>query len=656
MVNLNIQKNNDARSILNNLLLAISIEREEEQQVYLEEIRTITAREREKKGRTITGLRKKFLGQTIDGQWLYKFRKKDSSKISNTQIDTGDQVIISQYNPLDIQNPSGIVYEVGSKSITLATRVQIFFPAGKDIRLDLFVNDLTFTRMQDALTSAKSSMYSKLQKILSGQYSANSSPANVVDRSLNETQLIAINNSIGNNGFYSIQGPPGTGKTYTAARLVKQLSASNQKILVCADSNAAVDNILRKLVDLGENPLRIGNPIRVNKDLKSYTLDYKIIKHVLYGEVKSSQKKLRELKDKYRELKKPNTKYTKRLNYDELFDIIDTRKTKGTKGISPRALSEMKPFLKNYKEIEKLNKRVAEIREKIEEQLLNSHKIIAVTNVTSGADVLENTHFDWCIMDEAAQASIPSSLIPILKSQRFVLVGDHYQLPPVVISAGAKELGLDNSLMDMLAKIYPYQLKMLSVQYRMHADINNLVSEIFYNNNLIADVSVQGRVLKNHTGEITSLIHVDGKDRLQSDSKSYFNDIEANKVIIELFKFLKAGINAEQIGIISPYKAQVKLLKNILDKYIDEIQELKKLEIDTVDSFQGREKDLIILSLVRSNAENRIGFLKDYRRLNVSISRAKSRLVIIGNIKMLSKNNLYNDIFNKINDCNKKYV
>lgn len=632
--------------LINNLLQALFKEKEAEQEIYMDEMRNMSGLEREKRGRTLVQMKKKSLGQTITGHWLYRFYKKNGSNINDTQIDVGDQVILSQYSPLDKSNPVATVYEVNTKTITLATNFKLRMSGARDIRIDLFVNDLTYMRMQEALNKLKSPRYSRLHSILSGNYAAEFKRIEIKDDSLNESQLDAISNALGNNGFYSIQGPPGTGKTYTVARLIENLVRAKQKILVCADSNAAVDNMIRKLSELGLDPLRIGNPIRVNKDLKKYTLDYKIVTHAMFKEIEESKKELDKLNERHKTLEKPNPKFTMSMSYEEIFELID--KKKGTAGIPRKALNKMRPWIKSYMKIEMIHKQIAQMRENLERFLLDSHQIVATTNVSSGIELLENEHFDWVIMDEAAQASIPSSMIPLLKCDRFVLVGDHYQLPPVVISPEAIELGLRNTLMEMLGTMYPYQMKMLDTQYRMNEVINHLISSMFYRSELKSDLSVKRRYLKVLGDEIISLYQVDGVEIINADSKSYYNETEAQKVkeVVEELLSSKYRLEQSQIGVITPYKAQVKYLKSILPQaYTD-------LEVDTVDSFQGREKDVIILSLVRSNEEGKIGFLKEYRRLNVSMSRAKCKLIIIANIEMIAKEPLYEKMFSKIKKMN----
>lgn len=629
--------NEGVKNLLNSLLSAIECEREEERRQHIEEIKILSPIEREQKGRALIDLKKKKPTMTLTGDYLYVFRKRDRSDLPDMEFSSGDQVVISQYDPLDAANPTGVVYEVGKKQISIQTSQSLNGGGGRPYRLDLFVNDLTFQRMQMALTQAKSPANSKMHKILGGEYAASTKPNDILEPRLNEKQLDGVRYAASCNGFYTIQGPPGTGKTYMAASLIENVLKSGKRILISADSNAAVDNLIKKCVDLGLEPLRIGHPIRVNDDLKKYTLDYRIVRHALFGEIYDIEKQIEHCKDDLRDLDKPKQKDLRGLSYEEVMRLIE--KNQSTRGISKRTLRSMKPYVKTQMKIDKLFDKIREIKAEITSQLLAESMIIAATNSTCGSEVLENMHFDFSVVDEASQASIPSTLIATLKADRFILIGDHFQLPPVVISQEAVNLGLSRSLMDLMAELYPYQLCMLEVQYRMNAEISELVSDTFYSSKLIAHESVAKRKLKlsralGVSAEPLEFINCEGRERRREGSKSYFNVEEANLCQKLVRNYLNAGLDASQISIISPYRAQVDCLR----------ERISSVEIDTVDAFQGRENDLIILSSVRANDRGTLGFLKDRRRLNVSISRAKKKLVVVGSRVLLEQDSLYKEL------------
>lgn len=630
---------NDVKYLLNKLLQAVEFEREEERLRHSEEMRKLSGREREEKGRAFIDLKKKKVGRTIGGEYLYEFKKINGKSFGQTQITTGDQLIISQYDPLDSMNPKCMVYDMTNRSITVAVLKQLDMAQHRAVRLDLFINDVTFGRLEMALTTAKSPYHSRIQTLLSGFYQANSSPVDKHFDALNAMQNSAVSFALGNNGYYSIQGPPGTGKTYTAAHLVKSIVAMGQRILITADSNAAVDHLVRKLIELGEEPLRIGNPIRVNADLKGYTMDYRVAQHALFGTVQDVVATIQTTKEEQGTYQKPVGPAIKGYTFVELWDMIQHGKS--TKSLPKTVLKSLKPWLKAQMKLDALYEKLKELRKEIQQDLLNSHQIIAATNSTAGGELLELERFDWAIVDEAAQASIPSTLIPILKAQRFVLVGDHFQLPPVVLNQEAKELGLAQSLMDYLARLYPYQLMRLNRQYRMHQVISDLVSTMFYDGQLIPDETVKDKRLtvESRDTPVIKVIQVDGNERILGESKSYYNEAEIDKVLEVIAHYRDLGLGESQIAVITPYKAQARMLSDRLGQGI---------EIDTVDAFQGREKDMIILSFVRSNLDGNIGFLKDYRRLNVSISRAKHKIIMIGNIKTLKREGLYRELMDTI--------
>lgn len=643
------------KELLNSLLQAIECEREEERERHISEIKSLSPQMREMKGRALIGLKKRKPELTMLGDYIYSFYKKDKSDLPDTELGVGDEVVISQYDPLDAMNPTGIVYELGKNYIKVQCS-RLLKGGTRAYRLDLFVNDLTYQRMEQALSLAKTPAYHFFQEILSGNYAANTKPypSRQLPKDLNEKQLEALEYSLSCNGFFSVQGPPGTGKTYLAARVVKVLIESGKKVLICADSNAAVDNFLRKCIEIGLDPLRVGHPIRVNQDLKPYTLDYRVIHHALFGGVYECEREIEKSKERLRELEKPSQGNLRGLSYQEVKGLLE--KNQSARGISKRTLRSMRPYVKTALKIESLYEKIKEIKQDISAELLEKASLIASTNSTSASEVMEGIRFDFVIVDEASQCSIPSTLIPILKGDRFILMGDHFQLPPVVISQKAVEKGLDESLMDYLAKKYPYQICMLERQYRMNREISLLVSELFYSSKLLADESVRDRYLDlRKTGaqgekvnaEALEFLHVEGRDLIKSDSKSYYNVEEAEESVSLALAYLEAGLSAKEIAIITPYRAQVEYLRKLLSAS-ERASLFEGMEVDTVDAFQGREKDLVIISSVRANEENRLGFLSDKRRLNVSISRAKKKMILMGSERLLKTNPLYASVIERI--------
>ncbi len=634
-----VNLDNKVKDLLNSLLMAIEAEREEERNFHINEIKRLSPIEREKKGRALVGLKKQKPTMTITGDYLYRFRKRDRSDFPDFEFSTGDQVIISQYDPLDALNPSGVVYEIGKNYIVVQTSSNLTGGGGRPYRLDLFVNDLTYQRMQTAINLAKSPGSTLIQTILSGAYSANTKSSFSKMPSLNEKQTQGVDYALSCNGFYVIQGPPGTGKTYMGAHLVRELIDSGKRVLISADSNAAVDNLIKKCLDLGIEPLRVGHPIRVNSDLKKYTLDYRVVGHALSLEIQDIEAEIEKYKDRLRELDKPKQKDLRGYSYEEVMNMI--KRNQSGRGISKRTLRSMKPYVKTQLKIQGFYDKIKELKQEITDKLMSEAKLVAATNSTCGSELFDNYRFDFNIIDEASQASIPSSLIPIQRADRFVLIGDHFQLPPVVISREAVRLGLSRSLMDYMAGLYPYQMTMLEVQYRMNREINDLVSGLFYSSKLKPHSTVTNRRLKlprAYSTKPIEFIDVDGREGRRADTKSYFNRREAEVCRDIINSYIEAGLTPEQISVISPYRAQVEDLRAMIPE----------VEVDTVDAFQGRENDLVIISFVRSNDIDALGFLKDGRRLNVSLSRAKKKLILVGSKVLLSKDELYNSVISMV--------
>ena len=280
--------------------------------------------------------------------------------------------------------------------------------------------------------------------------------------------------------------------------------------------------------------------------------------------------------------------------------------------------------------------------------IIETSDVILSTNSSAALESIARTKFDVAIIDEASQATIPSVLIPIAKAHRFILAGDHKQLPPTIISDKAHEL--EKTLFEELIRLYPFKSQLLNVQYRMNSLLMKFPNAEFYNNNLKSDASVDDITINDIISSDkkedamlfvdTSEIDRDGEKHLK-DSKSIINKLEANIAVKIANDYLNMGLNEDEIGIISPYADQVKI-----------IQDKTPVEVKTVDGFQGREKEIIIISTVRSNENGNIGFLKDLRRLNVAITRAKRKLIIIGNKNTLKHNPTYARLIEFVEDEN----
>ena len=429
---------------------------------------------------------------------------------------------------------------------------------------------------------------------------------------LNSTQETAVNKVLCARDVAIVHGPLGTGKTTTLVEAIYETLHREPQVLVCAQSNTAVDWISEKLVDRGVNVLRIGNPTRVNDKMLSFTYERRFENHPLYPELWSIRKNLRELGSRAR-----------RGSYDE------------REGVRSR--------------MSRLRDRATALEIQINAELFDGAHVIASTLVSSNHRLLNGRRFGTLFIDEAAQALEAACWIAIRKADRVVLAGDHCQLPPTIKCYEAARGGLERTLMEKVVSNKPAVVSLLKVQYRMHEEIMKFPSQWFYNGELEAAPEVRYRGIldwdtpihwidtsemdfkEEFVGETFGRINKAEADLLLSELKIYINRISGNRILEEKIDF----------GIISPYKAQVQYLRNKI-KADASLKPYRSLfTVNTVDGFQGQERDVIFISLVRTNEEGQIGFLNDLRRMNVAITRARMKLVILGEAETLKHHGFY---------------
>jgi predicted DNA helicase len=431
-----------------------------------------------------------------------------------------------------------------------------------------------------------------------------------------------------------VHGPPGTGKTTTLVEAIRETLMREPQVLVCAQSNMAVDWISEKLVDRGINVLRLGNPTRVNDKMLSFTYERRFEAHPDYPQLWSIRKAIRELR-------------SHRKRGDEKF----------------------------HQKIESLKSRAAELEIRINSELFGEARVIACTLVGSANRLLDGMKFGTLFIDEAAQALEAACWIPMRRVSRVVLAGDHCQLPPTVKSIAALKAGLGKTLMERLVEMHPEVVTLLKVQYRMNEDIMRFSSDYFYDGLVEPAPEVKYRSildldraiewketlpqpLPKGRGEDTPSTTNKGVQANYSppyreglgeslDGLSFINKAEAELTLDTLQQYFerigKQRLLDERIdvGIISPYRAQVQLLRRLLMKreYFKPFRRL--ISVNTVDGFQGQERDIIVISLVRSNDDGQIGFLRDLRRMNVAMTRARMKLIIIGDRQTMVRHPFY---------------
>jgi len=626
------------------------MERKAEIEAMRDEIKRLSASKREKVGRAINNLNGKILGREL-GFILVKYGRK---KLIETEISVGDLVLISRGNPLR-SNLTATVAHKGGRFITVAME-KVPRWALKNVRIDLYANDITFQRMEDNLKKLNKNTYQVLEFLLGKRKPTtkkNKTEFELEDKKLNNSQKEAISRALASKDFFLIHGPFGTGKTRTLLELILQEVKNGSKLLVTAESNAAVDNILEGL-DGRVECVRLGHPQRVSKRNLEKTLAYKVENHPDYKEIPKLEEKIQELigeRDKYH---KPTPSIRRGLSDRQI--IANAMKRKGSRGISPNVMISMAKWIKTNKKIDRLYEKIDDIENNIVNKILAKTPVILSTNSTAALEYLDRIKFDLIIVDEASQATIPSILIPLSRSGRFVLAGDHKQLPPTILNQNALEL--EKTLFEELIRLYPYKAYMLDIQYRMNPKLMEFPNMEFYDgrikaapglenftiDDLIDDTGCEWRLGRELLNPKKPLLFIDTADikgkfeRRVKGSPSLQNQLEADLTVIISNFFIKRGVDPSEIGIITPY-----------DDQVDLISSHAKVEVNTVDGYQGREKEIIIISMVRSNKQGRIGFLSDLRRLNVSLTRARRKLIIIGDSETLKAHPSYNRLISYSN-------
>ena len=491
--------------------------------------------------------------------------------------------------------------------------------------VQLYFDETSYKCMFEALRrvlSAKNNRLAELRDICHGTQPVSTYTFNPIRMPwLNATQESAVNKVLHAKDVAIVHGPPGTGKTTTLVEAIYETLHRENQVMVCAQSNMAVDWISEKLVDRGINVLRIGNPSRVNDKMLSFTYERRFESHPDYTQLWSIRKAIREL---YASLRKSSNR-----------DAVRTK-------------------------INSLKDRAAEIEIRINEALFAEARVIACTLVGSASHVLVGKKFSTLFIDEAAQALEAACWIPIQKVDRVVLAGDHCQLPPTVKNYESLRGGLGTTLMQCVVKNKPEAVSLLTTQYRMNDDIMRFSSEWFYQGALKSAPEVKYRSILDFDTPIEWLNteDLDCNEEFVGDNYGRINKPEAELSMSQLKAYI-AKIGRERflderidVGLISPYKAQVQYLRMLLrkDAFFKPFRHL--ITVNTVDGFQGQERDVILISLVRANENGEIGFLNDLRRMNVAITRARMKLIILGDASTLTRHPFYKKLYCYIDQLN----
>ncbi|MBR5039158.1 MAG: AAA family ATPase [Prevotella sp.] len=429
---------------------------------------------------------------------------------------------------------------------------------------------------------------------------------------LNKMQEHAVNEVLCAKDVSVVHGPPGTGKTTTLVEAIYETLMRENQVLVCAQSNMAVDWISERLVDRGINVLRIGNPSKVNDKMLSFTYERRFEAHPDYPALWAIRKTIREIRQ---HRKRGDEKY--------------------------------------HQKIERLKSRATELEIRINADLFGEARVIACTLVGSAHRLLQGQKYGTLFIDEAAQALEAACWIPIRKASRVILAGDHCQLPPTIKSLAAMHGGLDKTLMERIVENKPDVVTLLRVQYRMNDDIMRFSSDYFYHGQVESAPEVKHRGILDYDDAIEWIdtSDIDAKEEFIGETFGRVNKMEAELTLAVLERYFekigKQRILDEHIdvGIISPYRAQVQYLRQLVKKRAFFKPFRRHISINTVDGFQGQERDIILISLVRANDSGQIGFLRDLRRMNVAITRARMKLIILGDTSTLTKHLFYKKLY-----------
>ncbi len=565
------------------------------------------------------------------------------------------------YSEADRPTLSGVIIGVRRNKLLLATSKEDLPDwvqngetlDGSKLGIDLTFDEVSYREMDNALAGvlrARDNRLAELRDVLLGAQQARFREANVDNlyypNPLNESQLAAVRHVMLAQDIAIIHGPPGTGKTTTLVQAILETTRRERRVLVCAPSNTAVDLLTEKLAERGVNVIRMGNPSRVSELLLKHTLDARVMAHASYAKMRA----MRETAAQYRETaSEPVSRRISRSVGDAGFEDRQQRR---------QLRDEARALIQAADELERF----------MTEDVVDSVQVITCTLVGAANRNIRHLMFDTVFIDEAAQALEPGCWIPIAKGERVVLAGDHHQLPPTVKSKKAAREGLRETLFEKSIKRQPGTARMLNVQYRMHEQIMAFSADQFYGGQLEAHHSVRLAGLEAYDERFAPELPVEFIDTAGlgflevtiPESRSIANPEEANLLLKRLAQLLTTYDQIEHeyaqgldhtrkpltIGVIAPYRAQINYLKDAIEgnDFLNGLLQRRMLSVGTVDSFQGQERGIIAISLTRSNAQGEIGFLSDIRRMNVGMTRARRKLLLVGDSSTLRAHPFFKEL------------
>ncbi len=608
----------DAQSFFSGLKALLELETETEKRQFLERLQKQTPKQRESNGSCLHSLTVEDEFPGLGGRFIIVLRKSSRAPLPWTSMDAGSPVILSTETSQPTWSARAVVVERQPKAIHIALEEPLPDVEDSLLQLDVSFDESTRRKERQALDqvmNAQKQRLAELRDIFLGKRAPAfrplaADPARLPQ--LNAQQEEAVRFALEAEDIAIIHGPPGTGKTTTLVEIIQLSIQAEGKILVTASSNLGVDNLLEKLVQRGMKAVRLGHPARVMESLRPWSLDYLVEKH---EDARLAQKLMKEASIIFQKARR----YTR---------------APPAKGEKQALWSEAKAMMADARQLEA----------RAVERVLDDAEIICATTTGLDSFLLGKRRFSLVVLDEAGQSTEPNSWIPLLRGDKLICGGDHCQLPPTVLSQEAAQKGLEKSLMERLVSLYGQQItRRLDVQYRMHEKIMSFSSQEFYENSLIAAPAVQHHRLEDLHGikaaeELPVILFIDTagagfQEEFELDSGSRFNPKEAAVIEQRTAQLLGYGLGPEQIAIITPYAAQARLLRERCGG--------RGIEVDTIDGFQGREKEAVLISLVRSNDEQDIGFLRETRRINVALTRARRQLIVVGDSATLGLHPFY---------------
>lgn len=610
----------EAQKELAELSELLQLEKEEDLEQFKQIVQRLPLEERKARGYTWYPLQVAKSGYTY-GERAFVIVERNAAEGDPHHFRPGKVVNLYTRQPA-VQHPerSGVIQFVDKnrmKVVLNAKDLPDWLGLGL-IGVDLLFDETTYQEMEKALKKvreAKKGRLAELRAILMGQQPPRFAPVNnpVEIPELNASQNEAVNHILAAQDVAVVHGPPGTGKTTTLVHAVRLLAQTENTILVTAPSNTAADLLTERLSDAGLEVTRIGNISRVDESIISHTLEMKLSQH-------PEAKNIKKVKVQAAEARRRAQRYKR--------------------SFGPEERAERRQL---HQEANELSAWARQLEDRLIDQILAASQVITATLVGAGHELLDRLKFRTVVIDEAAQALEPATWIPITRASRVILAGDPFQLPPTVQSREAQKRGLDVTLIEKLLQRLP-EVKLLNVQYRMNEQIMNFSNRRFYENALKAADSV-----RNHRLEITddtpvSFIDTAGcgfEEKVQEKYKSRYNP-EEFFILREHLYLLREAFNGgplPSIALISPYREQVLHMQKAIEE--DAVLAELPLSINTIDGFQGQERDVVYISLVRSNGKGEIGFLKDYRRMNVAMTRARKKLIVVGDSATIGNDGFY---------------